>query len=115
MAHHELHAGLARRVDHAPAVLEGQRHRLLHQNVLAVLRRKAGMLGVERVGCGDIDHVYVGATELFHRWKEFPFEGNLARIRRRHELHARVAEGGRHHLEGAPETGDPYSQPAHRG
>src|SRR5688572_25177360 len=116
MTHHELHTRLARRVDHAPALLEAERHRLLDQDVLAVLRREAGMLGVELVGRGDIDDVDVGgAAQSFDRLEESALEGGFPRIRRARELDPRVGEGGRHHLERPSEPGHPYSEPAHAG
>src|SRR5438270_12044247 len=55
VAHDERHARLAGGVDHGPALLQRERHRLLDQQMLAMRGGKTGLLGVELVRGGDVD------------------------------------------------------------
>src|SRR5882762_11705585 len=54
VADDQRHARLAGGVDHRPAVLQCERHRLLDQQMLAVRRSKTRLLGVELVRRRDV-------------------------------------------------------------
>ena len=50
MNREELQAVRLRRLDHAQTVFEGERHDLLAEDVLAIVRRVQRVLGVELIG-----------------------------------------------------------------
>ena len=43
--------------DHAVGFLQGHRHRLFDENMLAALERRHGMAEMQPVGRGDIDEI----------------------------------------------------------
>ena len=65
--HHTEHllAHLQRLVQHGLTILTGQRHRLLHDDVVAVVEGNQGLLGVQPIGRADAHHVHV-AVGLEH-------------------------------------------------
>ena len=65
--HHTEHllAHLQRLVQHGLSVLSGQRHRLLHDDVVAVVEGSEGLLCMESIGRTDAHHIHI-AVGLEH-------------------------------------------------
>ena len=57
MRDHEFDAILFRGGDHPVAIFQRQRHRLLDHHMLARLQRRDRMLGVKRIGRGNVDRI----------------------------------------------------------
>ena len=67
MADDQRDAGPARCGDHFVAVVEGKRHRLLDDGVLAVLRSKDNMFTMELMRCRNVDRVDIIAANQLSR------------------------------------------------
>ena len=105
MADHELHTSASCRIDNGCAFVKRESDWFLNQEMLAVLRAKHGVLGVILMRRRHINRFYrrVGAQFLDRR-VTFGAEVRgkaLARlrprIRRRHQLDARIARKCRQH------------------
>ena len=103
--HHQLHAVALRRADHRVGVLQRQRHRLLHNQVLPLLHGRHGVLRVQVRRRGDVDGVHVGAlAELLKAAKRLcpviglkPTQRLRVQVRGRRDGHPRILHQGRNH------------------
>ena len=68
VVHPQQHAGFLRGGNHRFALLAGDRHGLLHHDVLACLGTLDGILGVHRIWQCDMNHVdAIVFSDFFHR------------------------------------------------
>ena len=124
MADNQVTAGRPRSVDHRATFIQGQRHRLLDERMLARGKGKTRMLRMELVRRRNVQHFErrIGA-QLFHRRIGTTAKVALelrarlgARVGRGDQRDARVGrERGRHQRERASEAGDADTHCLHRG
>src|SRR5687767_8341686 len=115
----QFDAVLFRRFVHGVAFGQSHRHGFFNDDVFTVFRRRNRMLGVKRVGRGDVDCIHVGAAaQIFDGLVALAVvglakfrDGVGSRIRRRRDLDKRQLGQRRQNLRaGDTEPGDTHTK-----